>query len=147
MSNPYTEKSNPYPYQQITFEDTEHANEVAELYEATYKYLYGVTTDTQEYNVEIHKQVCNKLNELYSKKNTDYGNSFHKTYLEEGLARARIRLSDKLERFKTLSKSNQPLINDESMKDTLLDLANYAIMTYMEITCDEYISREKSNGK
>ena len=60
---------------------------------------------------------------------------------------ARIRLSDKLERFKTLSKSNQPLINDESMKDTLLDLANYAIMTYMEITCDEYISREKSNGK
>jgi hypothetical protein len=48
------------------------------------------------------------------------------------MAMPRIRLSDKFNRFKTLSKTNQ-LVNDESIKDTLLDLANYAIMTVLEI--------------
>lgn len=46
---------------------------------------------------------------------------------------ARIRLSDKLSRFKTLSKNPVQQVQDESMRDTLLDLANYAIMTVMEM--------------
>ena len=46
---------------------------------------------------------------------------------------ARIRLSDKLSRFKTLSKRQGQQVQDESMRDTLLDLANYAIMTVMEM--------------
>ena len=45
----------------------------------------------------------------------------------------RIRLSDKLNRFKMLSKGRDALVNDESIRDTLVDLANYAIMTIMEI--------------
>ena len=81
---------------------------------------------------ERHKELCEYLNTLYTQKNHDYGDSFHLTYLEEGMAMPRIRLSDKFNRFKTLSKTNQ-LVNDESIKDTLLDLANYAIMTVLEI--------------
>ncbi len=82
---------------------------------------------------ERHKKICEYLNDLYTRKNHDYGDSFHISYLEEGMAMARIRLSDKLSRFKTLSKNQTQKVQDESMRDTLLDLANYAIMTVMEI--------------
>lgn len=84
-------------------------------------------------NIEQHENICKELNALYEAKNADYGDSFHLSYLEEGLAMARIRLSDKLNRFKTLTKGQTQNINDESIRDTLLDLANYAIMTIMEI--------------
>ena len=85
-------------------------------------------------NVERHASICNMLNEMYRKKNHDYGDSFHLSYLEEGMAMPRIRLSDKLNRFKMLSKQPEArMVNDESIKDTLLDLANYAIMTVMEL--------------
>jgi len=51
---------------------------------------------------------------------------------------ARIRLWDKFSRFKTLSRisptdSAQQQVTDESIRDTLLDLANYAIMTVLEL--------------
>ena len=84
--------------------------------------------------VEKHMELCNQLNAIYAKKNHDYGDSFHATYLEEGMAMARIRLSDKLNRFKSLTKSaDVAQVTDESIRDTLLDLANYAIMTVLEL--------------
>lgn len=84
-------------------------------------------------NVKTHRDICNYLNELYARKNHDYGDSFHKTYLEEGMAMARIRLTDKLERFKKLTRDGGQLVNDESVRDTLIDMANYCIMTAMEM--------------
>lgn len=88
-------------------------------------------------SVDRHASVCRELNALYEKKNHDYGDSFHRAWLDEGYAMARIRLSDKMNRFKNLtlkdSENDLPLIQDESIRDTLLDLANYAIMTIMEL--------------
>ena len=52
---------------------------------------------------------------------------------EEGMAMARIRLGDKLARFKSLTKSGVQEVKDESIRDTLIDLANYAIMTVLEM--------------
>ena len=69
--------------------------------------------------------------ELYSRKNHDYGNSFEQSLNEEGLAASRIRMGDKWNRFKQLSKGAQAQVNDESLRDTLIDMANYAIMTVM----------------
>jgi hypothetical protein len=83
--------------------------------------------------IEKHKKICEELNSLYAKKNHDYGDSFHLSFLEEGMAMSRIRLGDKLNRFKTLSRNNKQEINDESIRDTLIDLANYAIMTILEM--------------
>lgn len=83
-------------------------------------------------NVSRHSDICKELNELYERKNHDYGDSFHETWLEEGYGMARIRLSDKLSRFKQLTKSYAKVM-DESVRDTLIDLANYAIMTVMEM--------------
>lgn len=85
-----------------------------------------------------HKAICDELNKLYEKKNHDYGNSFHQTFVEEGLAMTRIRLGDKFSRFKTLSRltnsdSDEQQVTDESIRDTLMDLANYAIMTILEM--------------
>jgi len=83
--------------------------------------------------VQLHKEICTDINELYAKKNHDYGDSFHQTFVEEGMAMARIRLGDKFNRFKTLSRGNEQKVNDESIRDTLIDLANYAIMTVLEM--------------
>lgn len=84
-------------------------------------------------NVMLHSAICCELNGLYEMKNRDYGDSFHKTYLEEGMAMARIRLTDKLERFKKLTREGGRAVKDESIRDTLIDMANYAIMTVMEM--------------
>lgn len=86
-----------------------------------------------------HRKLLDKLNSIYVQKNADYGDSFHKTFVEEGFAMSRIRLPDKLERFKTLSKTNTQQVHDESIIDTLLDLANYAIMTVMKIQGDDEV--------
>lgn len=62
-----------------------------------------------------------------------YGDSFHQSFVEEGLAMSRIRLGDKFNRFKTLSRATEKKVSDESIRDTLIDLANYAIMTVLEM--------------
>lgn len=81
--------------------------------------------------VDIHKQICGELTALYERKNHDYGDSFARTYQEFGLTMSCIRLDDKLQRLKTLSKSAAQ-VGDETIDDTLADLANYAIMTLIE---------------
>ena len=97
--------------------------------------------------VQRHMDICLELNETYAKKNHDYGDSFHETWKEEAYAMARIRLSDKLNRFKKLSRNAAEgmRVSDESMRDTLLDLANYAIMTVMEmdISAEEELAKMK----
>lgn len=88
---------------------------------------------TTKTKVQLHREVCEEINDLYARKNHDYGDSFHKTFVEEGMTMARIRLGDKFSRFKTLSRSGEQKVNDESIRDTLIDLANYAIMTVLEM--------------
>lgn len=88
--------------------------------------------------VQRHKIICEEINDLYARKNHDYGDSFHQTFVEEGMAMARIRLGDKFNRFKTLSRGVDQKVNDESIRDTLIDLANYAIMTVVEMEVAEH---------
>lgn len=88
-------------------------------------------------NVMEHMGICTEMNALYAGKNRDYGDSFHISFQEEGMAMARIRLGDKLNRFKTLTKNKEQQVQDESIRDTLIDLANYAIMTIMEMDRQE----------
>lgn len=85
----------------------------------------------------LHKVICAELNELYKDKNADYGDSFHESFKEDGLTMVRIRLGDKFNRFKTLSKGAEQKVDNESIRDTLLDLANYAIMAIMELDTKE----------
>ena len=89
-------------------------------------------TETEYGNkVRHHADICKELNEIYAQKNHDYGDSFGKGYTEYGMVMAVIRLEDKLNRLKSLIKA-ESLVKDESINDTLMDLANYAIMTVIE---------------
>lgn len=88
-------------------------------------------TDIFPSKVQHHAQICQKLNEIYARKNHDYGDSFGKGYAEYGMVMAVIRLEDKLNRLRSLIKA-ESLVKDESINDALMDLANYAIMTVIE---------------
>ena len=77
--------------------------------------------------------VLQEISDMYHRKNHDYGDSFRKSLEEFGLVAAVVRMSDKMERIKTLSKGEKAKVQDEKIRDTLMDLANYAIMTVMEL--------------
>ena len=93
--------------------------------------------------VEQHKKICDNLNKIYEKKNHDYGNSFGETYKDLGIISAVTRISDKFNRLKTLAKGKNNLVNDESLEDTLLDMANYCIMTKMCLDSEKNESEVK----
>ena len=81
-----------------------------------------------------HANICQQLNAIYIKKNYDYDDSFGKSFTEYGMAMPCIRLEDKLSRLKALTVKNKDAqVLDESVEDTLIDLANYAIMTLVEL--------------
>lgn len=79
-----------------------------------------------------HDVICQKLTDLYISKNRDYGDSFGNGFKEYGMMMPVIRLEDKLNRIKSLIK-NEAAVKDESLIDTLMDLANYSIMTIIEL--------------
>lgn len=82
--------------------------------------------------IDIHSDICTEMNALYARKNHDYDDSFGKSYAEWGLPMVCIRLGDKFERLKAFAKGGELTVSDESIEDTLMDLANYAIMTLVE---------------
>lgn len=83
--------------------------------------------------IERHEELCDNLHELYVQKNKAYGDSFGETYRKLGLISAITRISDKYNRIVNLATNENIPIGDESIVDTLADLANYALMTAMEI--------------
>lgn len=82
---------------------------------------------------EKHKKICDNLNKTYIQKNKAYGNSFTDTFEKLGLISAVTRITDKYNRLVNLTVNPNVNTGDESIKDTLLDMANYCIMTYMEL--------------
>ena len=81
-------------------------------------------------SVEKFMDITTNMAKTYAAKNHDYGNSFEQSLDKFGLLAAVVRMGDKMNRIESLSKKEAE-VKDESIKDTLLDLANYAIMTVM----------------
>lgn len=76
--------------------------------------------------------LANAMTDLYARKNRDYGNSFDKSMDKFGMVVSAIRIGDKVNRLQSLvKKKGQAEVKDESIADTFMDLACYAIMTYM----------------
>lgn len=86
-------------------------------------------------NVELFKSIVEEILETYKKKNHDYGDSFENLCNKFGLLAAAIPLNNKVERINSLIKNKGNKV-DESIEDSLKDLANYAIMTLIYI--DKY---------
>lgn len=74
------------------------------------------------------KDLLDTMNGIYTRKNNDYGNSFDKSLDEFGIVTAIVRMEDKFNRLKSLL-NNEQKVKDESFEDTLIDLANYSVMT------------------
>lgn len=79
----------------------------------------------------IHQEVCQQLHNAYRRKNHDYGDSFA-TLRQEYPKAILIRLGDKYNRLKALMSGEAAQVKDESIDDTLLDLANYCILELVE---------------
>ena len=80
---------------------------------------------------ELHRRICQELNNTYNKKNADYGDSFmavRDLYPDVAIM---VRIYDKVNRLRTLLSGKQAEV-DESIEDTLMDLANYCIMELVE---------------
>lgn len=83
--------------------------------------------------VQRFKEITSDMAETYSRKNSDYGNSFSQSVREFGFVAGVVRISDKFNRLKSLLSGKEQKVNDESVQDTLLDMANYCIMLKMEM--------------
>lgn len=81
----------------------------------------------------IFIKYTDKMKDLYIRKNHDYGDSVSKTFDEYGLVSFLVRMDDKMNRIKTLNKIQDAAVRGEKIEDTLLDLANYAILALTEI--------------
>lgn len=84
------------------------------------------------------EEISKKLTEVYISKNHDYGDSFGLSYQEYGMMMPCIRIEDKLRRFNSLAVNKRSaLVLDEKIADTLIDLANYAILTAIELQVEK----------
>lgn len=90
------------------------------------------TKEDHEKKVKEFIAICGEMTALYDSKNWDYSDSFGKSFEEWGMPMSCIRLTDKLNRLCALTKSGEQRVQDESIEDTLKDLANYSIMTLIE---------------
>jgi hypothetical protein len=77
--------------------------------------------------VEQMKQIQREALELFIKKNADYGDAFA-TF---GVIGVLVRIEDKIKRCISISSKNVQLVDDETLRDTLIDLHNYAAMALM----------------
>ena len=77
--------------------------------------------------VEQMKQIQKEGLDLFTKKNIDYGDAFAKY----GFIGVLMRIEDNIQRSLSITKNGINLVNDEGIRDTLLDLHNYSAMALM----------------
>lgn len=96
---------------------------------------------TIEYNEIMNttfEMVTAEMLNMYQRKNADYGNSFAETIREFGFIPAVARIYDKLNRVKNMVKGQEMnVIKDESLRDNLMDIAVYSVLTIMELDNQE----------
>ena len=83
---------------------------------------------------EVHKEAL----ELFKKKNNDYGDAFA-TYGSVGVI---VRLGDKIQRLSSITSKSVHLVEDEKIRDTLIDLHNYAAMAIMLLDENKVLKKE-----
>ena len=83
--------------------------------------------DEKKDRVQQMLAVQSEALELFRRKNADYGDAFAKY----GIVGVLMRIEDKLQRSMSITKNGVNLVNDERIRDTLIDLHNYAAMALM----------------
>lgn len=94
-------------------------------------------------NVIKFKELAENMCKLYENKNNDYGDSFNISCTKYGPIAALTRMSDKFNRIETLIlKRQEQKVEDEKLEDTLVDLANYAMMTVLWLRDNAHIDQQ-----
>lgn len=90
-------------------------------------YIHSLEKQQVKDRVNELSIVQDEARNLFARKNKDYGDSFA-TYGPIGVI---VRIGDKIQRLQSITRRNITMVNDESIRDTLLDLHNYAAMAIM----------------
>lgn len=96
-------------------------------------------------DIERYAGIVEKMQKTFISKNHDYGNSFATTWREfwdKGPITGVAQISHKYHRLLNLALGTKPQV-DESIDDTLMDMANYCILTLMELQKDRANKNEK----
>lgn len=84
--------------------------------------------------VRFFNGIVDNMKEVFARKRNDYGATTTETFRRFGPVSMLTRMYDKLGRIENLTlKHTDTTVCDESVEDTLLDLANYAIIMILEI--------------
>ena len=73
------------------------------------------------------EEIQTECRNIFAKKNQDYGDAFS----EYGPVGVLVRIGDKIKRAQSITANGISLVDNESLRDTLLDLHNYAAMAIM----------------
>ncbi len=93
--------------------------------------------------VDQMKTIQSEALELFAKKNADYGDAFAKF----GIIGILMRIEDKIQRSLSITKNGVTLVDDEKIRDTLLDLHNYSAMGLMLLDEDKDDEKDENNIK
>ena len=96
--------------------------------------MNNTNTNTNTNRVEQLKTIQSEALELFTKKNADYGDAFAKF----GLIGILMRIEDKIQRSLSITRNGVNLVDDEKIRDTLLDLHNYSAMGLMLLDEEDY---------
>ena len=91
----------------------------------------------EEQFLKNYETTLSELANTFFLKNERYGNSFTDTIEDYGLVSSIVRITDKFNRMTTLFQNRELDCDDEPLKDTMLDMANYLIMTVAYMKEDE----------
>ena len=108
-------------------------------------------TEKADFRAARLEEIMENCLDLYKKKNADYGNSFAEVYKELGFESGLVQILHKVNRIKGIYSKGKAEVENESIRDSLIDLANYALMTVVEMELennkeDELIKNIKSLG-
>lgn len=93
--------------------------------------------DSKNYEHNPFQQYTDELATILFAKNEDYGDSFTKSMNKFGMVASVVRLEDKFNRLENLTTKHKQNVKDESLADTFLDLAGYAILSYKYLNEDK----------
>jgi hypothetical protein len=109
MNNKQTTSANPFAY----IKQVDEMNQI--------------NNNEQKNRVEQMEQINKEGLDLFRRKNADYGDAF----ANYGSIGVLVRIGDKIQRMHHISKNKIVLVDDESLRDTLIDLHNYSAMAIM----------------
>lgn len=127
MSQGYRPKGN------STSEEFEVPNHTSSVINYNVKIQEDNISEDFANRLQEHQNICDYLHDLYYRKNSDYGSSVTDTFNKYGLVSFLVRLEDKLNRARSLNERGSAKVNDEKLEDTLMDMANYAMLAVIEL--------------